>query len=69
MSIRRPLEVVAGAVDGAAALVDVEIAAAREVVGAGKNRDAVRLPDFSWLLNNEEAGAVERDVGIDRGRS
>ena len=55
---RQALEVVARAVDEVAVLVDVEVAAAGEVVGAGEDRVAVRLADAR--LDDEEAGAVER---------
>ena len=63
---RNALQIIAGAVDEIAALVDLEVAAAGEAVDAVEHRRAVG--EVAGLLHGEEAVAVDRHEGRNRGR-
>ncbi|GCC48040.1 hypothetical protein chiPu_0032424, partial [Chiloscyllium punctatum] len=60
------LEIIAGAVDEVTVLVELEIAAAGIAVDAVEHRRAVG--EAAGLLHREEAVAVDRHEGRDRGR-
>ena len=63
---RNAFQIVAGAVDQIAALVELEVAAAGVAVDAVEHRQAVG--EGPGLLHREEAGAVDGHVGGDRRR-
>src|SRR5690606_32875712 len=62
---RNAHQVIAGPVDQITVLVDLEIAAARVILDAGKDR--IVVDEIVRLLHHEEAIAVDRHEGADRG--
>ena len=63
---RHALQIIAGAVDEIAALVDLEVATAGEAVDAVEHRRAIG--EVAGLLHREKAVAVDRHEGRNRGR-
>ncbi len=62
---RNAFDIVAGAVDQVAVLVQREVAAAGVVVDTGEHR--LVIAETARLLHHKEAGAIDRHVGGDRG--